>query len=97
MSLGHLASMSWERSVKHQVGPGKPSPQSHAPRAHPWGISAEADAVNCDLRSSYRRWGCRTQATCNPPTSRGSHMETHDSGYAADLAGCRSARSVNAS
>ena len=33
--------------------------QSHAPRSHPWRISAEVEAVICDLRSSHRRWGPR--------------------------------------
>ena len=32
---------------------------SHAPRAHPWRISAEVEAVICDLRSWHRRWGPR--------------------------------------
>jgi transposase len=31
--------------------------RSHAPRAHPWQISAELEAVICDLRTSHRRWG----------------------------------------
>jgi transposase InsO family protein len=33
--------------------------RSHAPRAHPWRISAEVEAVICDLRGSHRRWGPR--------------------------------------
>src|SRR6266705_4817600 len=33
--------------------------RSHAPKAHPWRISAEVEAVICDLRSSHRRWGPR--------------------------------------
>jgi transposase len=33
--------------------------RSHAPRAHPWRISAEVEAVICDLRTSHRRWGPR--------------------------------------
>jgi transposase len=33
--------------------------RSHAPRAHPWQISAELKAVICDLRTSHRRWGPR--------------------------------------
>jgi transposase len=33
--------------------------RSHAPRAHPWRISAEVEAAICDLRSSHRRWGPR--------------------------------------
>ena len=33
--------------------------RSRAPRAHPWRISAEVEAVICDLRGSHRRWGPR--------------------------------------
>jgi transposase InsO family protein len=33
--------------------------RSHAPRTHPWRISAEVEAVICDLRISHRRWGPR--------------------------------------
>ena len=33
--------------------------RSPAPKAHPWRISAEVEAVICDLRSSHRRWGPR--------------------------------------
>jgi hypothetical protein len=33
--------------------------RSHAPKAHPWRISAEVEAVICDLRSSHRQWGPR--------------------------------------
>jgi transposase len=33
--------------------------RSHAPKAHPWRISAEVEAVICDLRSSHRWWGPR--------------------------------------
>jgi transposase len=33
--------------------------RSHAPRAHRWRISAEVEAVICDLRSSHRQWGPR--------------------------------------
>jgi transposase len=33
--------------------------RSHAPRSHPWWISAEVEAVICDLRSAHRRWGPR--------------------------------------
>ena len=33
--------------------------RSHAPKAHPWRISAEVEAVVCDLRGSHRRWGPR--------------------------------------
>jgi transposase len=33
--------------------------RSHAPKAHPWRISAEVEAAICDLRSSHRRWGPR--------------------------------------
>ena len=33
--------------------------RSHAPKAHPWRISAEVEAVICDLRRSHRRWGPR--------------------------------------
>ena len=33
--------------------------RSHAPKAHPWRISAEVEALICDLRSSHRRWGPR--------------------------------------
>jgi transposase InsO family protein len=33
--------------------------RSHAPRSHPWRISAEVEAVICDLRSAHRRWGPR--------------------------------------
>jgi transposase InsO family protein len=30
--------------------------RSHVPKAHPWRISAEVEALICDLRSSHRRW-----------------------------------------
>ena len=33
--------------------------RSHAPKAHPWRVSAEIEAVICDLRASHRRWGPR--------------------------------------
>jgi transposase InsO family protein len=33
--------------------------RSHAPKAHPWRVSAEVEAVICDLRVSHRRWGPR--------------------------------------
>ena len=33
--------------------------RSHAPKAHPWRVSAEMEAVICDLRGSHRRWGPR--------------------------------------
>lgn len=33
--------------------------RSHAPKAHPWRISAEVEAVIRDLRGSHRRWGPR--------------------------------------
>ncbi len=33
--------------------------RSHAPKSHPWRISAEVEAVICDLRGSHRRWGPR--------------------------------------
>jgi transposase len=33
--------------------------RSHAPRSHPWRISAEVEAVICDLRGSHRGWGPR--------------------------------------
>ena len=33
--------------------------RSHAPKAHPWRVSAEVEAVICDLRGSHRRWSPR--------------------------------------
>jgi transposase InsO family protein len=33
--------------------------RSHAPKAHPWQLSAEAEAVICDLRTAHRSWGAR--------------------------------------
>ena len=33
--------------------------RSHAPRAHPWQVSAEIEAVICDLRAAHRSWGPR--------------------------------------
>ena len=33
--------------------------RSHAPKAHPWRVSAEVEAVICDLRTAHRRWGPR--------------------------------------
>ena len=33
--------------------------RSHAPKSHPWRISAELEALICDLRGSHRRWGPR--------------------------------------
>jgi transposase InsO family protein len=30
--------------------------RSHVPKARPWRISAEVEALICDLRSSHRRW-----------------------------------------
>jgi transposase len=33
--------------------------RSHAPKSHPWRISAEVEAVIRDLRGSHRRWGPR--------------------------------------
>jgi NAD(P)-dependent dehydrogenase (short-subunit alcohol dehydrogenase family) len=31
--------------------------RSHAPRAHPWRLSAQIEAVICDLRAAHRSWG----------------------------------------
>ena len=31
--------------------------RSHAPKAHPWQLSAEVEAVICDLRTAHRSWG----------------------------------------
>ena len=36
--------------------------RSHAPQAHPWRISAEIEAVICDLRTAHRSWGPRRLA-----------------------------------
>ena len=33
--------------------------RSHAPKQHPWRISAEVEAVICELRRAHRRWGPR--------------------------------------
>jgi transposase InsO family protein len=33
--------------------------RSHAPRAHPWQVSADVEAVICDLRAAHRSWGPR--------------------------------------
>ena len=33
--------------------------RSHAPRHHPWRISAETEALICELRRAHRRWGPR--------------------------------------
>ncbi len=33
--------------------------RSHAPKAHPWGVGAEIEAVICDLRTAHRSWGPR--------------------------------------
>ncbi len=33
--------------------------RSHAPKSHPWRISADVEALICDLRGSHRRWGPR--------------------------------------
>ena len=33
--------------------------RSHAPKAHPWQVSAEVEAVICDLRAAHRRLGPR--------------------------------------
>ncbi len=33
--------------------------RSHAPKAHPWQVSAEVEAVICDLRAAHRSWGPR--------------------------------------
>src|SRR6266571_1859768 len=33
--------------------------RSHAPQAHPWRVSAEIEAVICDLRTAHRSWGPR--------------------------------------
>jgi transposase len=33
--------------------------RSHAPKAHPWRVIADLEAVICDLRASHRRWGPR--------------------------------------
>ena len=33
--------------------------RSHAPKAHPWRVSAEVEAVICDLRAAHRGWGPR--------------------------------------
>ena len=36
--------------------------RSHAPPAHPWRVSAEIEAVICDLRTAHRSWGPRRLA-----------------------------------
>ena len=33
--------------------------RSHAPKSHPWRLSAEIEAVICDLRAAHRGWGPR--------------------------------------
>ena len=33
--------------------------RSHAPKQHPWRISAEIEALVCELRRAHRRWGPR--------------------------------------
>src|SRR5882724_5738127 len=33
--------------------------RSHAPKAHPWQLSAGVEAVICDLRAAHRSWGPR--------------------------------------
>ena len=33
--------------------------RSHAPKAYPWQLSAEVEAVICDLRTAHRSWGPR--------------------------------------
>jgi transposase InsO family protein len=33
--------------------------RSHAPRAHPWQVSADVEAFICDLRAAHRSWGPR--------------------------------------
>jgi transposase InsO family protein len=33
--------------------------RSHAPRAHPWQVSADVEAAICDLRAAHRSWGPR--------------------------------------
>ena len=33
--------------------------RSHAPGHHPWRISAETEALICELRRAHRRWGPR--------------------------------------
>jgi transposase len=33
--------------------------RSHAPKAHPWRIAADVEAVICELRRAHRRWGPR--------------------------------------
>jgi transposase InsO family protein len=33
--------------------------RSHAPKAHPWRVSAEIEAVICELRAAHRQWGPR--------------------------------------
>jgi transposase len=33
--------------------------RSHAPRARPWQVSADVEAVICDLRAAHRSWGPR--------------------------------------
>jgi transposase len=33
--------------------------RSHVPKAHPWQLSAEVEAVICDLRTAHRSWGPR--------------------------------------
>ena len=40
-------------------------PSSHAPKAHPWRVSAEVEAVICDLRAAHCRWG--RPGTAQPP------------------------------
>src|SRR6266702_7129451 len=36
--------------------------RSHAPQAHPWRVSAEIEAVICDLRTAHGSWGPRRLA-----------------------------------
>jgi transposase InsO family protein len=33
--------------------------RSHAPKQHPWRVSAEIEALVCELRRAHRRWGPR--------------------------------------
>ena len=42
-----------------ESGLARPADRSHAPKAHSWRVSAEVEAVICDLRAARRGWGPR--------------------------------------
>src|SRR5712664_34273 len=60
--------------------------RSHAPQAHPWRVSAEIEAVICDLRTAHRSWvrAAWLASAKRPGRVQRSHDDTGEHDHMAD-------------